>query len=134
MSNTTQPNPLDAIAGLDLESFKYSIPGIEFRMGEMPGFVTALPIRTMVEMVHDEVITRRDYELEGIEPGQRAVSDDHVKRIKRGLRRHADKLVTGCFTLAIDPAGVKIDDQRVPLDNEADLNITKVHIRPGYRT
>src|SRR4051812_16380740 len=76
MSRTTQPNALDAIAGLDLESFKYSIPGIEFRMGAMPGFVTALPIRTMVEMVHDEVITRRDYEIEGIEPGQRAMSEE----------------------------------------------------------
>lgn len=133
-STTNATDALDAVAGLDLESFKFSIPGIEFRMGEMPGFVTALPIRTMVEMVHDEIITRRDYEIEGIEPGQRAMSEDHVKKIKKGLKRHDKKLVTGCFTLAIDPKGVKIDDKRVSLDNEAHLNITKAHIRPGYRT
>lgn len=135
-SLSTQTDPLDAAADLNVESFRYSLAGIEFRMGDMAGFLTALPIAVLVEMgpTHDEIITRQDYELEGIEPGQRAMSEDHVKRIKRGLRRHAAKLVTGCFVLAIDPGGVHFDEKRVPLDGAAHLNFTKAHLRPGFRT
>src|SRR5215216_4931872 len=100
---------VEALAGLDLAPWRFTATGTEFQMGEMAGIVTALPIETVVGLAVDEVVTRRDYELEGIEPGNRAISAAHVRKIREGLKKHAKKLVTGCFTFAIAPDGVKID-------------------------
>src|SRR4051812_26801854 len=95
-TTTTPMTDLDSLGDLeDLMPTRFSATGMEFLMGEMPGIIAALPVETIVGLAVDEVITRRDYELEGIEPGNRAMSEPHVKKIKAGLEKHAEKFVTG---------------------------------------
>src|SRR4051812_25829614 len=118
MHPTTTDSPavggVEALAGLDdLMPTRFTATGTEFKMGEMTGIQAALPVVTWVGLAVDEVITRRDYELEGIEPGNRAISGAHVKKIKAGLAKHAAKFVTGGFTLAVAPDGVKFDRKAV---------------------
>jgi len=125
-------NGLDSLEGMeDLMPTRFSATGIEFLMGRMKGIVTALPLSTIVGLAVDEVITRRDYELEGIEPGNRAMSEPHVKRIKAGLEKHASKFVTGSFTLAISPKGVDLDE-KVKISSDAPVSISKFAIKPGH--
>src|SRR3712207_1580628 len=106
----TTTAPMDERLGLsDLMPARFTATGTEFGMGEMRGIQAAIPIETWAQLVVDEIVTRRDYELNGIDPGNRVVSPAHVTNIKAGLKRHAKKLVTGSFTLAIPPDGVSID-------------------------
>lgn len=137
MSNAAPQTPsfksLDDLAGLDdLMPTRFTATGTEFRMGEMVGIQAAIPIVTWVGLAVDEVITRRDYEIEGIEPGNRAISEPHAKKIMAGLRRHAKKFVTGAFTLAVHPDGVKID-RMVPLDESGSTFIVRFSIKSGHQ-
>src|SRR4051812_40691093 len=109
-NTTTLAGSLEDVADLDdLMPTRFSAPGTELLMGEMRGIMAALPVVSLVGLGVDEVIPRRDYEVEGIEPGNRAMSEEHVRRIKAGLKKHANKFVTGCFTLGIHPDGVNIE-------------------------
>ena len=123
---------LDSLEGMeDLMPTRFSATGIKLLMGDMKGIVTALPLSTIVGLAVDEVMTRRDYELEGIEPGNRAMSEPHVKKIKAGLEKHAAKFVTGSFTLAISSEGVDLDE-KVKISGDAPVSISKFAIKPGH--
>ncbi|WP_159080735.1 DNA sulfur modification protein DndB [Nocardia suismassiliense] len=121
---------LRKLAGTKLRPARFTATGQSFQMGEMTGIVTALPIVAVVSLNVDEVMTRSDYELEGIEPGNRVISLDHVKKIKKGLRKHANKLLTGTFTLAIAKEGVDVE-LLAPISDGID--IVKFSVLAGHR-
>ncbi|OBG58892.1 MULTISPECIES: DNA sulfur modification protein DndB [unclassified Mycobacterium] len=98
-------------------------------MGELTGISAVLPLVDLMTLNVDQIMKRKDYELEGVEPGNRAISETHVKKIKDGLRRHADKLLTGTFILAIDPDGMDIDPITSVTD---DIDIVQWSILSGY--
>ncbi len=53
-------------------------------------------------------MTRDDYTLEGEQRGNSLISRAHVKKITEGLRKHADKFLTGVLILAIETDGVDL--------------------------
>ncbi|WP_416564029.1 DNA sulfur modification protein DndB [Nocardia testacea] len=121
---------LRKLADTKLRPTRFTATGQSFKMGEMTGIVTALPIVAVVSLNVDEVMTRSDYELEGIEPGNRVISLDHVKKIKKGLRKHANKLLTGTFTLAVHADGVDVEKLASVGDG---IDIVKFSVLSGYQ-
>jgi len=128
MSDTPTDSSFHSL-GDNLAASRFSTTGFRFKMGGMEAISTVLSVVELIGLHTDEVMTRRDYELEGIDPGNRAVSLAHVRKIKEGLRRHADKLLVGTFILAIDPQGVRIDEV---LGTMGDFDIVKFGIKYGY--
>jgi hypothetical protein len=123
---------LEEIDDTDLMPTRFSAVGQEFLMGEMTGLLTALPVSDIVGLSVDSVLTRQDYELEGDEPGNRIISPAHVKKIAEGLEKHANKLLTGAFTFALDPQGVEIEQiRKIPASSE--LHLSKFAVRSGYQ-
>lgn len=136
MPEATTESPID----LDLDTLddaalmptRFSTIGIEFLMGEMKGLTTALAVSDVVGLNVDSVLARRNYELDGDEPGNRIISPAHVKKIVDGLSNHADKFLTGAFTFAIDPSGVEITPLR-PLPGNAEQYLTRFSVRSGHQ-
>ncbi len=129
MSDALPDSPSDSL-GDDLGSSRFSTTGFRFKMGAMDAISTVLSVVEIIGLHTDEVMKRRDYELEGVEPGNRLVSLAHVKKIKEGLRRHANKLLLGTFILAIDPQGVKVETVRGTMGDSID--IIKFTIKYGH--
>ena len=132
MNSTPEFQGLENVKELDLQPLRHRGVGIRFLMGEMVGIQTVIPIVDLVGMSVDHVMGRQDYALEGDDPGNRLISKAHVKKIKDGLHKHADKLLVGDFILAIDPEGVVMETISETKENgSAQIGIVRYGIRSG---
>jgi DNA-sulfur modification-associated len=132
MSTTSFKN-LDSLQDVDLLPTRYDGVGFAFSMGELQAIQIVVPIQDVVAMAVDQVVKRDNYELEGEDPGNRLVNKPHVRKIKDGLRKHANKLLLGTFIFATSPASIV--SKKVLSDTSgsgAPISILKFGIRSGH--
>jgi hypothetical protein len=127
----TQMANLDKLKTVDMRPVRMRAVAIKFLMGGMVGLSTVLPVIDIVKFSSDEIITRRDYELDGEEPGNRTVSPGHVKKIREGLRKYAHKLLLGTFIFAVDPTKIDIKTISSVANGEALMEMVEFLLRSG---
>lgn len=133
MSTTLFKN-VDDLQGIPLLPTRFDGVGFAFAMGKLEAIQVVVPVEVVVAMATDAVVTREDYELDGENPGNRLINKAHVRKIKEGLKRHADKLLLGTFIFATAKDAIVL--KRVlaePNDaSEAQISLIEFGIKTGH--
>ncbi|WP_432548408.1 DNA sulfur modification protein DndB [Kineococcus sp. SYSU DK004] len=127
------PTGLSELQNVDLLPTRYEGVGFAFSMGQLQAIQIVVPIQDVVAMAVDQVVKRDDYELDGEDPGNRLVNKPHVRKIKDGLHKHADKLLMGTFIFATSPDAIVT--KKVLGDSGgsgADIKLVTFGIRSGH--